>query len=194
MENMTLSTAEGIANNPILLATWAINKQIEDATGGINIPSIMGNDINANLNQLATLAIAGISQLSNIPKLIGAIGTFVAPELLGTNLAWLSRDFRNSRGRGFTGIQAGSIADTSSSTQYVGSNSSSDVFASTLNEGIDNSQEAIQIMNQEEFTDPDAKELKDVYELLETYHTDLTQRLDDLSVKVKFDPLSGGVI
>ena len=194
MENISLGTAEGIANNPILLTTWMVNKQIEEATGGINIPAIMGNDINANLNQLASLAIAGMSQLANIPKLIGAIGTFLAPELLGTNERWLSRDFRNSRGRGFGGITSGSLADTSFSTQYVGSNSSSDVFASTLNEGVENSQQAIEIMNQENLTDPDAKELKDIYELLETYHTDLTQRLDDLSVRVKFDPLSGGGI
>ena len=98
LENITTSIGTNIGNNPALYAMWAINNVIEDATGGINIPfiSALGNgiDLNANLNQLMKLGIAGAGTLSYIGELISS-GT---NPFNGVSLAEWGEEVRLARG------------------------------------------------------------------------------------------------
>lgn len=129
--NITNSIGENIANSAGTYATWLITNLIEDATGGIAIPTVgaFGNfiDLNATVTDLIKTGIVGVNTL-------GEIGTILTG-LSGKNTLsldnWGAKDYI-SRGWGFTGIQSTSGSSTTSGTMFIGNASGSDIYEQSI--------------------------------------------------------------
>ena len=132
---MMTTMGTNLAGNAGTAATWYINKMIKDATGGINIPHITafgtGIGLEADLNSLIQLTMAGASALGNIGNVISSIGGGGGLDLS----AWGATQY-NSRGGGTTGVVSGVQATTSQSS-FIGNSDSSDIYKSTLNSAYD---------------------------------------------------------
>lgn len=132
VSNMTASLGGAIANNPATYAAWLVTDMLESATGGTNIPAVFGMgtgvDLNATVEQLMKLGImagAGIGT-GMVGKAIGALSSGGSLNLDN----WNAQDSL-ARGGGFTGIREGVSVDVSS-TQYIGSASSSDIYKQSV--------------------------------------------------------------
>lgn len=143
VSNMTASLGGSIANNPASYAAWLVTDMLEKATGGTNIPAVfaMGNgiDLNATVEQLMKLGImagAGIGT-GMVGKAIGALSSGGSLNLSN----WNAQDSL-TRGGGFTGIREGVSVDVSS-TQYIGSSSSSDIYNQTVTSARDAAAEEV---------------------------------------------------
>lgn len=138
-DNFMMGMGLNIASNPLTATTWLINDFIEQATGGINIPSLgafaMGTgvsfDLEANVNQLIKLGMVGMSTLGQVSKVIAGLGG-----LGGLNLAFWGADQYTRHGSGLSAPVTGVSASTSQTT-FIGNASSSDIYAQTLNQAKD---------------------------------------------------------
>ena len=130
--NLTASLGGAIANNPATYAAWMVTNMLESATGGTNIPAVFGMGTGVNLN-------ATVEQLMKLGIMAGAgIGTGMVGKAISSlsNGGSLNLDNWNAqdsiaRGGGFTGVRQGVSVDVSS-TQYIGSSSSSDIYEQTV--------------------------------------------------------------
>ena len=131
--------AEGIANNPVLYATYNIASLLDSVAGGIAIPafSVMGNmvDLETTVADLMRVATVGGSALAGIGKLVsglaaGSGGGFSGSGMLKAfgvenNLTTISY----GSGTGFETLTSGA---STSSSGYVGNADSSDVQNKTM--------------------------------------------------------------
>ena len=150
VSNMTASLGGSIANNPASYAAWLVTDMLEKATGGTNIPAVFamgsGLDLNATVEQLMKLGImagAGIGT-GMVGKAIGALSSGGSLNLSN----WNAQDSL-TRGGGFTGIREGVSVDVSS-TQYIGSSSSSDIYNQTVTAARDAAAEEVKSSVEEE--------------------------------------------
>lgn len=131
-DNIMLTTAAGIANNAGTYATWLVTNLVEQATGGINIPSVFalgtGVDLNTTVTQLMKTGIMGYSLLGQVGNIVSALGASGRLSLSG----WGASDI-TQRGTGFTGIKTGSRLTTSMATQ-VGNAGGSDIATSVVDQ------------------------------------------------------------
>ena len=133
-DNVMYSAAMGIAGNAGTYVTWLVTNLVEQATGGINIPSIgafvagtgVNLDLNTTVTQLMKTGLIGFSMLGQIGNIISSIFSRG-----GLNLsAWGATDY-TSRGTGFTGITAG-VQETTSQSLTVGNSSGSDIASGSI--------------------------------------------------------------
>lgn len=179
--NATYMIADGIVSNPATYALWEINKMVEEATGGINLPAGwaagFGLDLNANVNQLLSLGMVGIGTMSMIPKIIGSIANGGGLDLS----KWNGSEY-TVRGQGFQGITAGSLKDTSFSAQ-VGNASSSDMFSSTVGNAVEESSSTQDIISQanENETKAPEKNTDDIFALMDEKFNVLIDSVKEIS-------------
>lgn len=146
--NILSSIGENIASSPSTYATWLLTDLVQNATGGINIPSVLtlGSGI-TNLGTVEGWIKAGIVGLSTL----GEVGTILAG-LSGRNnlslLDWGSQETL-SRGKGFTtAFTESNITSSLSSTTYIGNTSGSDIYQGSLTSAKDQASETI-VSNEE---------------------------------------------
>lgn len=144
-DNVMTNIGTEIADSPGLMAAWKINDFIEGQTGGINIPFInamgFGLDLNANVNQLIKLGIAGTNILGMAGNMLSSLANGGGLRLDG----WDANEY-TSRGTGFVGISEGVTSGTSQS-EYIGSASSDDAQKSTLASATEDAKESGEITN-----------------------------------------------
>jgi predicted house-cleaning noncanonical NTP pyrophosphatase (MazG superfamily) len=144
-DNFLYTAGSGIAQNISTYITWKITDLIENSTGGIGIPSVLGLGTGVIMNGLTIeglvkTGIVGLSTLAQIGSIISSINNNG-----GTNLnAWGYTDMLQ-RGE-VVEQKIGSTVTTSGST-YVGSSSSSDIKKSSIAGATEDSKEVSEITN-----------------------------------------------
>ena len=149
LANLSFTTAEGIANNPVSLALWQIVGMIQDATGGIPLPavSVMGNmvDLSAfQVEQLLQLGMVGIGFLSNVGSVANSLGASTG--MFGNLQAYWSGKEYLGRGQGNFITPTGASMGTSASGT-VATSSSKDVANAAISEQTEESEETAEITN-----------------------------------------------
>ena len=161
-DNAITGIAAGIGSNVGTYAAWKVADIIEKATGGIPIPTIgaLGNfiDMNATVTQLMKIGIAGVSTLSSIGSIVSAFGKGGGLKDLGI---WGGVDY-NRRGSGLIGIKGSGFQLGSSNIAYVGSASSSDIYANTILEQREKTKETQELVSKE------TQEENDIYKLIQS--------------------------
>lgn len=178
-ENFMTGIGLNIASNPFMATTWLINDMIKDATGGINIPSIMamgsGIDLNTDLNSLIQLGMVGGSTLAQIGKVIDGIQGNG-----GLNLDAWGYEKYNKVGSGLQMPVTG-VTKTTSQTSYIGSSSSDDMYNQTLNNAYTDTQNNEVIQSQVSQAESDAEKSKQQMENLDTNVKAILNLLDAVS-------------
>lgn len=155
-DNAKFSLASNIASNPALSALWQITDLIQGVTGGINVPyiSAFGNgfDLNTTIENLMKLGIVGVGSFGMIGDIISGIGNTANPSNILDKLGITSESESNAIVRG-SGLSARSAGMSTSVSTYVGNNSSSDIYNSTLNAANDSANQELD-QKVEESDDP----------------------------------------
>lgn len=135
-DNVMSSVGENIANSAAAYTTWIVADLVEQATGGINIPTIgaFGNfiDLNTTVTGLIKTGIVGLSTLSEM-------GTILAGLSGRNNLSldnWGAESIRTS-GKGFTGLTISGTSSTTSQTTFIGNADSSDIYEGSIASATD---------------------------------------------------------
>lgn len=135
-DNVMSSVGENIANSAAAYTTWIVADLVEQATGGINIPTIgaFGNfiDLNTTVTGLIKTGIVGLSTLSEM-------GTILAGLSGRNNLSldnWGAESIRTS-GKGFTGLTISGTSSTTSQTTFIGNADSSDMYEGSIASATD---------------------------------------------------------
>lgn len=133
-ENLQFGLGASIASNPAMAALWKVNNMIEQATGGINIPTVgaLGNfvDLNANLNQLMKLGLVGVGSIGMIGDVITGFNSMVDPTRLLSSMNISPSAISTERGSGRGARNRSGV--TTSNALYVGSSDSELFQESTL--------------------------------------------------------------
>lgn len=165
-ENVLYSIGQNIAANPVTNAIWKLNTMVQEATGGINIPSIFaagfGTDLNTNLNDLIKLGLVGISTLALTPQMIASLGI---QAVTGGRGAWLAREY-TSRGTP-AGVTNTGVTETQSYSGYVGNTDTSDIYSSTVTSANKDAQDLAKTTGAQEAAE-EAKTTEDLYDKLFT--------------------------
>lgn len=151
-DNVMFSAATGLANNAAGYATWLVTNLVEQATGGINIPSIsamvMGTgvlvDLNTTVTQLMKTGLIGASLLGQIGNIVSGLGSGGALSLSG----WNASDY-TARGTGFTGVKAG-VSKTTSSTATVGNSGGQDIIDNSITQKTSEATQSVEGVDQQE--------------------------------------------
>lgn len=151
-DNVMFSAATGLANNAAGYATWLVTNLVEQATGGINIPSIsamvMGTgvlvDLNTTVTQLMKTGLIGASLLGQIGNIVSGLGSGGALSLSG----WNASDY-TARGTGFTGVKAG-VSKTTSSTAMVGNSGGQDIIDNSITQKTSEATQSVEGVDQQE--------------------------------------------
>lgn len=151
-DNVMFSAATGLANNAAGYATWLVTNLVEQATGGINIPSIsamvMGTgvlvDLNTTVTQLMKTGLVGASLLGQIGNIVSGLGSGGALSLSG----WNASDY-TARGTGFTGVKAG-VSKTTSSTAMVGNSGGQDIIDNSITQKTSEATQSVEGVDQQE--------------------------------------------
>lgn len=150
-DNVMMTTAQGIANSASTYATWLVTNLVEQATGGINIPSVFalgsGTNLNTTVTRLMKTGIMGYSLLGQVGNIVSALGNAGQLSLSG----WGASDV-TQRGTGFTGIKVGTRLTTSMATQ-IGNAGGSDIATSIIDQA--NAEAKKEAVKGEEITSAD---------------------------------------
>lgn len=137
-ENVIASVSENIATNTGLYVTWLVTDLVEQATGGINIPSLpFGINLNTNVTDLIRTGLVGGTLLGQIGNVISSLSNGFNNTLYG----WGESDY-TSRGSGFTGITSG-VRTTTSQSLAVGNASGSDIASSAITQATTEAQQSV---------------------------------------------------
>ena len=139
--NFQYTMAEGIANNPILYATYNIASMLDSVAGGISIPafSVMGNmvDLDTTVADLMRVGALSGSVLGGIGSLISGLARGSGGGFSGSGMLkafGVSESLSTvSRGTG-EGLLTTATAGVSSSGEMVGNADGSDVKTKTMND------------------------------------------------------------
>lgn len=154
-DNVMFSAATGLANNAAGYVTWLVTNLVEQATGGINIPSIspmvMGTgiilDLNTTVTQLMKTGLIGASLLGQIGNIVSGLGSGGALSLSG----WNASDY-TARGTGFTGVKSG-VSKTTSFTAMVGNSSGQDIIDNSITQKSSEATQSVEGVDQQEAKD-----------------------------------------
>lgn len=190
--NITFGTGMNIASNPVTYAIWKIADVVQSATGGINIPFITamgsGIDLNATVEGLMKLGVAGVSFLSNIGNIVSGIGSAFgdnAAGLLGT--LGITPSNVSVRGQGLSSALLGRTSGVATSlTTVVGNASGEDYSSSTLNAARDEQQANLDAATSEETSTDKLLKIQnatqdDMYKTLQQVQEDLSTVTQQLS-------------
>lgn len=146
LDNLLTGIGMGVAGNPVSYAAWVVNDLVEKATGGINIPSVMGNSLNATVNQLAKIALVAPSIMGTIGAAIG--GLFDGRDALD---AWglRSGNIVTRGGRGTEVSLGQSVTGLKSQSSFIGNTETSAIYGKTVAQGAEEAKE----ISGEEYTD-----------------------------------------
>lgn len=138
VSNAMFGLGSTIVSNPATYALWQIADFIDQNAGGINIPSISvmgsGVDLEATVTQLMKLGVVGVSSLPMIGQIISGVAGAVNPEGILDRVA-RKTGAKEVREMGNTeGLTSRSAGMTTSSSAFVGNESGSDVYDSTIAE------------------------------------------------------------
>ncbi len=147
-ENLNYTTAAGIANNPVLYATWRVSNMLDELVGGIPIPmiSVMGNtvDLHTTVADLMKVASVGGGILSGMGKILaglvkGAIGLGSGMHpLLGAMGIYNTDQIKTvTRGDGSRLSTAGGASVSESGSMTVGNSDGNDVKEKTMSDAND---------------------------------------------------------
>lgn len=167
--NAQYSLYTNIADSPALMSLWTITDMIQNYTGGINIPSVLGTGPNTTVENLMKLGIIGAGSLGMIGDIVNGIGNTVNfasafSKLGGTGLM--------TTGRG-SGI-ASSSGVWESESSYIGQSSGSSFYENTLELSKRDIQNQI-TNNEVAGSEVDMK--KDIAEVLAAMHDNVAQIL-----------------
>ena len=126
--NALFSLYSNIADSPGMMALWTITDMIQQNTGGINIPSVLGTGPNTTVENLMKLGIIGVGSLGMIGDIISGVSSTVdfsnaLNRLGGTGLL--------TTGRG-NGIVASDGGFWESESSYIGQSSGSSFYENTM--------------------------------------------------------------
>lgn len=172
-QNSMWSLGSGVAQNPVLSALWKVTNLIQDTTGGINIPMVLGMgtgfDLNTTVENLIKLGIVGAGSLGMIGDVISGLSSTAVPATMlmklqvGSELA----NFATLGGRGLATTTSGL---SSSSTVYAGNSSGSDIASAATQEASDSAQADVDSTSSEkdmtEMTDMIQQDVAKIYEML----------------------------
>ncbi len=168
--NAQFSLFRNIADSPGMMALWTITDMIQNYTGGINIPSVLGTGPNTTVENLMKLGIMGVGSLGMIGDIINGIGNTInfssaLGKLGGTDL------LKTGRGNGIT-LREGGFWESEGT--YIGQTSGSSFYQQTMeqsNRNIEN-----QITNNEVAgSEVDMK--KDIADVLLALHNNVADML-----------------
>jgi hypothetical protein len=167
-DNLFWSMGETIGSNPLTALTYIVNKEVQNLTGGINIPFInamgFGLDMNTDVNSLINLGLMGMSLLGTIgPAISGMSNIFGLAGPLAMFDAF-SEEY-TSRGKGFEGVLSGKSSGTSFSAN-VGNSSTDDMETKTLSDATDDSEEIKNTAGKSAKEHEDDRTSEDVYQML----------------------------
>lgn len=138
-DNFMTGIVGNIAGSANQYITWKVADLVEQATGGIAIPtiSVMGNmvDLNTTITGLMKTGIVAMNVIGQIGNIIGGLSN-------GGSLSldnWSGNEL-TSRGSGFGAITSG-YSSTTSTSAYIGSSSSSDIYSSSVTAAKDQAKE-----------------------------------------------------
>lgn len=138
-DNFMTGIAGNIAGSANQYITWKVVDLVEQATGGIAIPtiSVMGNmvDLNTTITGLMKTGIVGMNIIGQIGNIIGGLSNGGSLSLNN----WSGNE-STSRGSGFGAITSG-YSSTTSTSAYIGSSSSSDIYSSSVTAAKDQAKE-----------------------------------------------------
>lgn len=130
-ENIMSSIGENIANSAGSYTTWLLTDIVEEATGGIAIPTIgaFGNfiDLETTVTGLIKTGIVGISTISELGNILAGLSG--ANKLSLSN--WGSSDM-TTRGNGFTGLVTTGATKTVSESRFVGNADESAIYEGSV--------------------------------------------------------------
>lgn len=139
MDNFMTGVAGNIASNAGSYITWKVVDIIEQATGGIAIPtiSVMGNmiDLETTVTGLIKTGMVGASTLGQIGAILAGLSNGGS-----LNLNTWGGNESTARGSGFGAITSG-YSKTTSTSAYIGSSSGSDIYSSSVTAAKDQAKE-----------------------------------------------------
>lgn len=174
-DNLLWSSGSSIASNPMMYAMYKVTDMIQNATGGINIPSIFafgsGIDLNTTVENLVKLGVVGASSLGLIGDLVSGISSTASPLLMLSKITAGSA-LQNIMALGGSGLSAMSEGISTASTTYIGQSSGGDIAQQARQGAV------------EEATAVDASDSdkKDMQELTELIQSDVSRIVELLSV------------
>lgn len=169
--NSQFSLYSNIAGTPGLAALWAVTDMIQQNTGGINIPSVLGTGPNTTVENLMKLGIMGVGSLGMIGDIINGIGNTAnfssVLDKLGGNLAI---------GRGI-GVPALSSGWGDSESTYIGQTSGSSFYQNTM----EKSRQDVQNQITNNASEDSVNMKKDIADVLLAMHNNVADILSVLS-------------
>ena len=149
-ENLQYTMAAGVANNPVLYATWKVSNMLDELAGGIPIPmiSVMGNTVDLHTTVADLMKVASLSGgiLSGMGKLIaglvkGAVGLGSGMHpLLGAMGIYNTNSIETiTRGDGSRLSTAGGASVSESGSMTVGNSDGNSVKEKTMSDANDDS-------------------------------------------------------
>lgn len=142
-DNLMWSLGSGVASSPVLSAIWKATGLIQNTTGGINIPMVLGMgtgfDLNTTVDNLIRLGVVGAGSLGMIGDLISGLTSSADPASMLMKLSSASA-LANMTTLGGRGLAATASGLSSSSTVYAGNSSGSDIMESAQTSAEDSAQ------------------------------------------------------
>ena len=133
LANATFGIAQNIATSPTLSAIWELTQWMENATGGIDIPSVFGFDLNATVEDLIQTGIIGVSSLGTIGQVISGLGSTFSPGWMLGKLGITKDSPTISIERG-AGLETREQGFEYSSLNYQASSNTDDILGNTFND------------------------------------------------------------
>jgi hypothetical protein len=162
--NIQYTMATGIATNPAMLALYKVAGLIQDTTGGINLPTIMGYGTGIGLNTTVAQLMQVTAMIGGMVPMIGDIASALGNAGSGAAMlnaaGFASASAVVSRGTGAK-PKAGSGASTSSSGG-IGNSSSGDPISATLAQAADDAKDKLT----SKLEDPDDASLAEIIEAI----------------------------
>lgn len=149
-DNLQYTMAAGVANNPILYATWKVSNMLDELVGGIPIPmiSVMGNTVDLHTTVADLMKVASLSGgiLSGMGKLIAGLvksakglGSGMHPLLGAMGIYNTSSIETITRGDGSRLSTAGGASVSESGSMTVGNSDGNSVKEKTMSDANDDS-------------------------------------------------------
>lgn len=143
-DNVMTTFGTSISSNISSYTAWLVTDFIEQATGGIALPtvSVLGSfvDLNTTLTGLIKAGIVGGSALRNIGTILSAfsnIGSLSLEDWGGSETTGRGRGLNTTLSDTNTGI-----GRTTSQTAYIGNSSSSDIYESSITAATNEAKES----------------------------------------------------
>ena len=177
-DNVQYGISAGIANSPVLYGIWKVANLLEDTVGGIAIPAVsaagFGIDLETTVADLMQVGALSGGILSSMGTLLSGITAGSSGGFSGAGMlqaVGVSGSTVKEIARG-TGLKAGAASGaTVSQSTFIGNNSGSDVYDSTMSSATDTvNQKTVEAKESEddvEITEKINDNVANIYSLLQ---------------------------